>query len=231
MIGVAKANSMVDIGKLEYCVRDDLNQQRAARARRAAPDRGRARRAAGGDEPIDAPYFPPDVGKPGSRPLPIGDRIYIDRDDWRDEPPPDYQRLAPGRTVRLRYGYCITADEVVARDADGDGHEAARDGAPRDARRQEPRRRAQGLGRDPLGRRGDERARPRSGSTSGCSRCRSPRRAAATSSSSSTRLARGRARRAASRRASRARRSARAGSSSASATSSSTRTRSRARSC
>ena len=117
MIGVAKANSTVDIGKLEYCVRQDLNQ--------TAP------RVLGVLQPvevelvgatpatIDAPYFPADVGKPGSRPLALGTRIYIDRDDWRDEPPSGYQRLAPGRTVRLRYGICITADAVLERDAQG----------------------------------------------------------------------------------------------------------------
>ncbi|AKF04470.1 glutamine--tRNA ligase/YqeY domain fusion protein [Sandaracinus amylolyticus] len=117
MIGVAKANSTVDIGKLEYCVRQDLNQ--------SAP------RVLGVLHPIEvelvgatpmtseAPFFPPDVGKPGSRPLALGSRIYVDRDDWRDEPPADYQRLAPGRTVRLRYGLCITADAVVERDAQG----------------------------------------------------------------------------------------------------------------
>jgi glutaminyl-tRNA synthetase len=119
MIGVAKANSWVDIGKLEYCVRDDLN--------RNAP------RVMGVLRPVevelvglpaaalpDAPYFPADVGKPGARPLPISDRIYIERDDWRDDPPRDYQRLAPGRTVRLRYGPCITDAEVVAREASGE---------------------------------------------------------------------------------------------------------------
>jgi glutaminyl-tRNA synthetase len=119
MIGVSKANSWVDIGKLEYCVRDDLN--------RSAP------RVMGVVHPIevelvalpaaalpDAPYFPPDVGKPGARPLAIGPRIYIERDDWRDEPAKDYQRLAPGRTVRLRYGHCITDAEVTARDGTGE---------------------------------------------------------------------------------------------------------------
>jgi glutaminyl-tRNA synthetase len=118
MIGVAKANSMVDIGKLEYCVRDDLN--------RTAP------RVLGvlrpievevtGDVPVrtvDAPYFPPDVGKEGARALPVGARIYIDRDDWSDAPPADWKRLAPGRTVRLRHAYCIGDAEVVARGADG----------------------------------------------------------------------------------------------------------------
>ena len=117
MIGVAKANSFVDIGKLEYCVRDDLNK--------TAP------RVLGVLRPIevelvgasvttlDAPYFPPDVGKPGSRAVPIGTRLFMDRDDWRDDPPAGYQRLAPGRTVRLRYGPCITVTDVVERDAAG----------------------------------------------------------------------------------------------------------------
>jgi glutaminyl-tRNA synthetase len=73
----------------------------------------------GDGEAIDAPYFPPDVGKPGSRAVPLNGKIYIDRDDWRDDPPAGYHRLAPGRTVRMRYGYCITADEVVTRDASG----------------------------------------------------------------------------------------------------------------
>src|SRR5262249_41541468 len=49
----------------------------------------------------------------------LGNRIYIDRDDWSDDPPDDYKRLALGRTVRLRHGYCITAVEVVERDAAG----------------------------------------------------------------------------------------------------------------
>ena len=67
-----------------------------------------------------------------ARRSPISGRVLIDRDDWRDDPPPDYQRLAPGRTVRLRYGYCITADEVIERDAAGEVDQAARDRAPRD---------------------------------------------------------------------------------------------------
>ena len=117
MVGVAKANSMVDIGKLEYCVRDDLN--------RTAPRvmgvlRPLEIELVGGTATnLDAPYFPTDIGKPGSRTVAFGARILIERDDWRDEPPSGYQRLAPGRTVRLRYGPCITADAVIERDADG----------------------------------------------------------------------------------------------------------------
>jgi glutaminyl-tRNA synthetase len=121
MIGVAKTNSWVDLGKLEYCVRDDLNRNapRVLGVLRPIEVELVGLPAAEDAKLGEAPYFPPDVGKPGSRPLAISDRIYIDRDDWRDEPPKDYQRLAPGRTVRLRYGYCITAGEVLARDAAG----------------------------------------------------------------------------------------------------------------
>ncbi len=119
MVGVAKTNSSVDIGKLEYCVRDDLNRNAPRVLGVLRPIEVELTGWPGGTEQLDAPYFPPDVGKPGSRQVPFGGRILIDRDDWRDDPPADYQRLAPGRTVRLRYGYCITADEVVARDASG----------------------------------------------------------------------------------------------------------------
>ncbi len=121
MIGVAKANSMVDIGKLEYCVRDDLNKTAPRVLGVLRPVEVELVGLPDGTKLADAPYFPPDVGKPGERPLAIGCTIYIDRDDWRDEAPPKYHRLAPGRTVRLRYGPCITveADGVIARDTDG----------------------------------------------------------------------------------------------------------------
>ncbi|HTR55045.1 MAG TPA: glutamine--tRNA ligase/YqeY domain fusion protein [Kofleriaceae bacterium] len=121
MIGVAKANSAVDVGKLEYCVRDDLNRNAPRVLGVVRPIEVEVTGEIGdtGAREVDAPYFPPDVAKPGSRALPISARIFIDRDDWHDDPPADYKRLGPGRTVRLRHGYCITADEVTARDADG----------------------------------------------------------------------------------------------------------------
>ncbi|MEO7734860.1 MAG: glutamine--tRNA ligase/YqeY domain fusion protein [Kofleriaceae bacterium] len=119
MIGVAKANSWVDLCKLEYCVRDELNHNAPRVLGVLRPIEVELVGLPAAHEAIQAPYFPPDIGKPGARPLAISDRIYIERDDWSDDPPADYQRLAPGRTVRLRYGYCITAGEVLARDADG----------------------------------------------------------------------------------------------------------------
>ncbi|HLL23133.1 MAG TPA: glutamine--tRNA ligase/YqeY domain fusion protein [Kofleriaceae bacterium] len=118
MIGVAKANSMVDIGKLEYCVRDDLNQNAPRVLGVLRPIEVELVDAAG--TTLQAPYFPADVGKPGAREVAIGDRIYIDRDDWRDEAPADYRRLAPGRTVRLRHAFCITATEVTKRGPGGE---------------------------------------------------------------------------------------------------------------
>src|SRR5258706_1436320 len=117
MIGVAKANSTVDIGKLEYCQRDELNRN-AKRVMVVLQPIEIEIAGVSGSRTVDAPYFPSDVGKPGTRPLALGERIYIDRDDWRDDPPSGYQRLAPGRCVRLRYGFCITA-ESVERDASG----------------------------------------------------------------------------------------------------------------
>jgi glutaminyl-tRNA synthetase len=123
MIGVAKANSSVDIGKLEYCVRDELN----ANAPRALGVLRPIEVTLEGELEIttiaDAPRFPPDAGHAASRALPLGRIIYMERDDWRDAPEAGYQRLAPGRTVRLRFGPCITvaagAGAVTARDADG----------------------------------------------------------------------------------------------------------------
>jgi len=118
MVGVAKANSVVDVGKLEFCVRDDLNRIAPRVMGVLRPLAVELTNRGGPDELLDAPYFPPDVGTPGSRAVPFTDQLYIDADDFRDDPPKDYQRLAPGRTVRLRYAYCITCDEVE-RDASG----------------------------------------------------------------------------------------------------------------
>lgn len=128
MIGVSKANSTVDIGKLEFCVRDDLNRTapRALAVLRPLEVELTNAAALEGMPVPRAPFFPSDMKAPAhggptlpeTRELPLGSRLFIDGDDFRDDPPADYQRLAPGRTVRLRYGPCITCDEVV-RDAKG----------------------------------------------------------------------------------------------------------------
>jgi glutaminyl-tRNA synthetase len=130
MIGVAKADSRVDMGKLEYAIRDDLNHE-APRvlavldpvkvvltnwpgARESSAEGG----AAGVTEWLDAPLWPHDVPREGTRRLPMSGELWIDRADFSEDPPKGFRRLVPGRAVRLRHGYVIRCDEVVT-DADG----------------------------------------------------------------------------------------------------------------
>jgi glutaminyl-tRNA synthetase len=119
MIGVTKTESRVDIGKLEYAIRDDLNRRvprvlcvpRPLRVVLTSfPD--------GAVEELDAPLYPHDVPLEGSRPLPLTRVLYIDRDDFSDDPPRGYNRLVPGGEVRLRYACIIRCDEVI-RDGEG----------------------------------------------------------------------------------------------------------------
>lgn len=120
LIGVSKADSIVDVGLLEYALRQDLE--------------GRARRVMGVLKPlkvvltnwpadtveeIEAPYFPDDPARLGTRRVPIANAIYIERDDFMEDPPKKFYRLAPGREVRLRYGYIIKYEKVV-KDAAGE---------------------------------------------------------------------------------------------------------------
>ena len=114
LIGVAKVNSVVDIGKLEFCVRDDLNWVAPRVLGVLRPLKVTITSWPDGEvEELTGAYFPADVGKPGERTVAFGREIVIDRDDFALDPPPRYQRLAPGRTVRLRHGYCITCEDVV----------------------------------------------------------------------------------------------------------------------
>jgi glutaminyl-tRNA synthetase len=123
LVGVAKVNSTVDIGKLEFCVRDDLNWTAPRVLGVLRPLKVTITSWPEGEvEQLTGSYFPPDVAAsrrsgharaPGERSLPFGRQILIDRDDFALDPPAGYQRLGPGRTVRLRHGYCITCDEVV----------------------------------------------------------------------------------------------------------------------
>ena len=114
LVGVAKVNSTVDIEKFEFCVRDDLNWTAPRVMGVLRPLKVTITSWPEGTlEEMTGPYFPPDVGKPGERTIPFEREILIERDDFVVDPPPGYQRLAPGRTVRLRYGPCITCDEVI----------------------------------------------------------------------------------------------------------------------
>ncbi len=118
MIGVAKNNSVVDIGKLEFAVRDDLNQIAPRVMAVLRPIRlVMSNYPAGKSEQLVAPYFPADIGKPGERELCFDRELYIEADDFAEEPEKGFRRLAPGRWIRLRYGYCVRCDEVIKDDA------------------------------------------------------------------------------------------------------------------
>ncbi len=112
-VGVARANSTVDVGMFEHAVRDELN--------RTAPRRMAVLRPlklvienypADGGEELEAVNNPEDLGA-GTRPIPFGRELYIERDDFMEDPPKNFYRLAPGREVRLRYAYFVTCREVV----------------------------------------------------------------------------------------------------------------------
>lgn len=118
MVGVAKSNSVVDIALLEYCVRQDLNR----RAQRVMAVLNPLKVVItnypeGQTEEMDAVNNPEDPSA-GTRKVPFARELYIERDDFMEDPPNKFYRLAPGREVRLRYGYFITCQEVV-KDADG----------------------------------------------------------------------------------------------------------------
>jgi glutaminyl-tRNA synthetase len=112
-IGVAKADSIVDMALLEYCIREDLNRH-AHRVMAVVrplkvvivnyPD--------GQMEELEAINNPEDP-EAGTRKVPFSKEIYIERDDFMEEPPKKFFRLAPGREVRLRYAYFITCERVM----------------------------------------------------------------------------------------------------------------------
>lgn len=118
LIGVTKANTRVDIAKLEYAIRDDLNQRAPRVMCVLRPLRVVITNWPAGEvEMLDASYWPHDVPRTGSRPVPFSGELLIDRDDFAEDPPKGFFRLAPGREVRLRYGYIIRCDDVVRNDA------------------------------------------------------------------------------------------------------------------
>jgi glutaminyl-tRNA synthetase len=113
-IGVGKAENRVDIAALEHAIRDDLNQKAprvlcVLRPLKVVLTNYPEDRT----EALDAPFYPHDVPKEGSRALPFSRTLFIDRDDFSEDPPPGFFRLSPGAEVRLRYAYVIRCDEVI----------------------------------------------------------------------------------------------------------------------
>ena len=119
-IGLAKRESMVEIALLEHCLREDLNQ-RAPRVM-AVLDPVKVvltNYPQGQVEMLDAVNNPEDEAM-GTRQIPFSREIYIERGDFREDPPKKFFRLAPGREVRLKHGYYITCDEVIKDESTGE---------------------------------------------------------------------------------------------------------------
>jgi glutaminyl-tRNA synthetase len=118
MIGVAKSDSVIEIGQLEYAVRAVLNRTAARRFAVLDPLRIVIENYPDGQvEEVDVPNNPEDPTA-GSRRVPFSRELWIERDDFMEEPAPKFFRLAPGREVRLRSGYFVTCRDVV-KDASG----------------------------------------------------------------------------------------------------------------
>jgi glutaminyl-tRNA synthetase len=140
-IGVAKRNSIIDVAMLEHAIRDDLNRRAARVMAVLRPLRlvienypeGRV-------EELEAVNNPEDPTM-GTRRVPFARELYIERDDFRETPPPKYFRLSPGTEVRLRWGYIVRCTGL-SKDGSGEVVEvrcsydpASRGGAPPDGRK------------------------------------------------------------------------------------------------
>jgi glutaminyl-tRNA synthetase len=118
-IGVAKANSLVDLGLLEFSIREALNPTAPRRMAVLRPLKVVIENyPEGQSEELDAVNHP-DNPAAGTRKVPFGGELYIEQDDFMENPPKKFFRLSPGAEVRLRYAYFITCKEVV-KNAAGD---------------------------------------------------------------------------------------------------------------
>ncbi|MBM3528674.1 MAG: glutamine--tRNA ligase/YqeY domain fusion protein [Alphaproteobacteria bacterium] len=115
-IGVAKANSVVDAGVLDFSIREHLNKTAQRRMAVLRPLKVVIENyPEGHDEDLDAVNHPDDPST-GSRKIKFGRDLYIERDDFMENPPKKFFRLSPGAEVRLRYAYFITCKSVVKDD-------------------------------------------------------------------------------------------------------------------
>jgi glutaminyl-tRNA synthetase len=119
-IGVTKKNSHTDIALLETCLREDLDQHAPRTMAVIKPLKAVIENyPEGQDEFLDARNHPQDP-EMGTRKIPFSRVIYIERDDFMEDAPKKFFRLAPGKEVRLRYAYFITCNEVIKDDQTGE---------------------------------------------------------------------------------------------------------------
>jgi glutaminyl-tRNA synthetase len=121
-IGVAKRENLVDVGLLEFCVREHLNKIALRRMVVFDPIKVVITNYSGGTSDVNRELLKsennPEDESAGTREIPFGKELYIERDDFMENPPKKFFRLAPGQMVRLKSAYIIKCDEVI-KDADG----------------------------------------------------------------------------------------------------------------
>src|SRR5487761_874481 len=117
-IGIAKANSTVDLGLFDFAVREALNKSALRRMGVLRPLKVVIENyPEGKSELLDAVNLADDPAR-GTRQVPFGRELYVERDDFMENPPKKFYRLSPGKEVRLRYAYFVTCKDVV-KDASG----------------------------------------------------------------------------------------------------------------
>lgn len=117
-VGVAKRDNVIDLGLLEFCVREDLNKRAPRRMAVLDPLRVVITNYPEGRTEEIACVNNPEDEAAGKRGVPFSRELYIERDDFMENPPKKYFRLSPGGEVRLRYAYILKCEEVV-KDAEG----------------------------------------------------------------------------------------------------------------
>jgi len=118
-VGVAKRENVIEVELLEHCLRHDLNQCSTRRLGVLDPLKVTISNYPEDQvETVDAVNNPEDPDA-GTRPVPFSKHLYVDRNDFMEDPPKKYFRMSPGREVRLKYAYYVTCTEVVK---DEEGH-------------------------------------------------------------------------------------------------------------
>lgn len=115
-VGIAKRENLLDVGLLEFCVREHLNHIALRRMVVFDPVKVILTNYDGANEQLEGEDNPEDP-KSGTRQIPFGRELYIEREDFMENPPKKYFRLYPGGMVRLKFAYIIRCDEVIKDDS------------------------------------------------------------------------------------------------------------------
>ncbi len=112
-IGVQKRDNLIDVSLLEFCLREDLNQRAMRKMVVFDPLKVIITNYPDQVETLISEDYPEGSEKTGSRPLPFSRELYIEQEDFMENPPKKFFRLAPGKRVRLKSAYIIQCDEVI----------------------------------------------------------------------------------------------------------------------